>query len=211
MPRSYCLGVKEQKIMLPASGVIRAFISIELPDETKRKLSEVGHVLGGKKYEFVRWARPESLHLTLRFLGNISAVQVEEVTAIIKDAARGYSPFHLEFREPGAFPDLKQPRIVWVSVAGEVEKLSSLQQKIDSSLAFPGLAREDRSFVPHLTLARLREGTSYKERKEFGARVAGAGIEIDCPLNVTTVSLMKSQLTPQGAVYTCLAAVGLRK
>lgn len=197
--------------MLPASGVIRAFISIELPDETKRKLSEVGQVLGGKKYEFVRWVRPESLHLTLKFLGNISTVQVEDVTTMIKDAARGYSSLHLEFRELGAFPDLKQPRVVWISIAGEVEKLSSLQQKIDSSLAFLGFPHEEHPFVPHLTLARLRKGTSYKERKDFGARVAGFGIEIDCPLNVTAVSLTKSQLTPQGAVYTRLAAVELRK
>ncbi len=197
--------------MLPASAVIRAFISIELPEETKRKLSEVKYVLGGNGYRFIKWVSPENLHLTLKFLGNISAVQVEDVTTMIKEVARGHSPFHLEFRELGAFPGLKQPLIIWIGIAGEVETFSLLQQKIDSSLASLGFPREDRPFVPHLTLARLKEGTLYRERKDFGARVVSADIEIDYPLDVTTVSLMKSQITPQGAIYTRLSAIGLRK
>jgi 2'-5' RNA ligase len=197
--------------MLPVPEVVRAFVSIELPEETKRNLSEVERVLGGSRYSFVRWVKPENLHLTLKFLGNISGARVDDSISAMKDVAKEVSSFHLDFLQLGAFPDLKQPRIIWVGIGGEVEKLSLLQQKVESALTSRGFAVESRPFVPHLTLARLREETLYGEKKKFGARVVGAGIELDCPLEVTTVSLMKSQLTPQGAIYTCMAAVGLRK
>jgi 2'-5' RNA ligase len=90
-----------------------------------------------------------------------------------------------------------------------VDKLSGLQQNIDSALAALGFAREERPFVPHLTLARIREAASPSERRSFGELVDSTTFEDKYPVEVEAVRLMRSQLTPAGAIYTCLSVIGL--
>jgi 2'-5' RNA ligase len=124
-------------------------------------------------------------------------------------AVQGISPFRLEISGLGAFPGLKQARVLWVGIGGELDQLSTLQQNIDSVLAALGFAREERPFVPHLTLARVREGASLPERRSFGELVGSAAFEDKYPIEVEAVRLMRSQLTPAGALYTCLSVVGL--
>jgi 2'-5' RNA ligase len=145
----------------------------------------------------------------LKFLGNIPSRRVTEITEAMKKAAQGPAPFHLEISGLGAFPSLKQPRVVWVGVGGALDKLSELQQNIDSALAALGFSREERPFVPHLTVARVREGASASERGRFGELVGSAAFEGPYRIEVEAVRLMRSQLTPAGAVYTCLSVVGL--
>jgi 2'-5' RNA ligase len=142
-------------------------------------------------------------------LGNIPFKQVAEITKAIEEAAGGIPPFQLEISGLGAFPSLKQPRVLWVGIGREVDKLSRLQQNIDSALASFGFATEDRSFVPHLTLARIRQGVSLSERKDFGELTISVDFETKYLLNVETVSLMRSQLTPKGAIYSCLSEIAL--
>jgi 2'-5' RNA ligase len=127
----------------------------------------------------------------------------------MKEAAQGLAPFLLEISGLGAFPSLKQARVVWVGVGGELDKLSTLQQSIDSALATLGFAREERPFVPHLTVARVREGASASERGSFGELVASAAFEGKYHVEVEAIKLMRSQLTPAGAIYTCLSVIGL--
>ena len=139
---------------------IRSFIAIELPDEAKEGLARLKKELERDEHKFVKWVDPRGIHLTLKFLGNIPPKQVAEITEAIKGAAQGISPFHLEIGGLGAFPSLRQARVFWVGIGGEVDKLSWLQQNIDSALAALRFAKEERSFVPHLTLARIRQGAS---------------------------------------------------
>jgi 2'-5' RNA ligase len=127
----------------------------------------------------------------------------------MKEAAQGISPFHLEIAGLGAFPSLKQARVLWVGVGGQLDKLSTLQQEIDSALAALGFGREERPFVPHLTLARVREATSPMDRRRFSDLVGSTAFEGKYPIEVEAVRLMRSQLTPTGAIYTCLSTVGL--
>jgi 2'-5' RNA ligase len=104
---------------------------------------------------------------------------------------------------------VRQPRVLWVGVRGDTDKLSRLQQNIDSALGSMGFPREERPFTPHLTLCRLREGTSGPERRSFGELVNSAAFEDSYPVEVEAVELMRSQLTPAGAIYTCLSVVRL--
>jgi 2'-5' RNA ligase len=127
----------------------------------------------------------------------------------MKRAAQGVSPFLLEISGLGAFPNLKQARVLWVGVGGDLDRLSTLQQNIDSALAVLGFPKEERPFVPHLTLARIREGTSAPERKDFGELVGSATFEDKYPVEVEAIKLMRSQLTPAGALYSCLSVAGL--
>ena len=186
------------------SEQIRSFIAIELPRNVKDGLARLRSELERAEHPFVKWVNPESIHLTLKFLGNIPFKQVAEITKAIEAASKGISPFHLEISGLGAFPNLKQPRVLWVGIKGEIDKLVSLQQNIDLALAPLGFAKEERPFVPHLTLARIREGASPKERKSFGELVMSTSFEISYPFDVEAVSLMRSQLTPAGAIYTRL-------
>jgi 2'-5' RNA ligase len=188
---------------------IRSFIAIELPEEAKEGLARLKKELERDEHKFVKWVDPRGIHLTLKFLGNIPSKQVAEITEAIEGAAQGISPFHLEIGGLGAFPSLKQVRVLWVGISGEVEKLSRLQQNIDSALAALRFAKEERSFVPHLTLARIRQGASPLERRSFGELVGSTIFEDKYHVTVKSISLMRSQLTPAGAIYTRLSLVGL--
>jgi 2'-5' RNA ligase len=188
---------------------IRSFIAIELPEEAKKGLARLRRELERDEHGFVKWVEPHGIHLTLKFLGNIPSKRATEITEAMKEAAQGISPFHLEISGLGAFPSLKQARVFWVGISGELDKLSGLQQNIDSALAVLGFAKEERPFVPHLTLARIREGASPAERRSFGELVGSTTFEDKYPVGVEAVRLMRSQLTPAGAIYTCLSVVGL--
>ena len=188
---------------------IRSFIAIELPEEAKKGLARLRRELERNEHKFVKWVDPQGIHLTLKFLGNIPSKRVTEITEAMKKVAQGISPFHLEISGLGVFPGLKQARVFWVGVGGELDRLSGLQQNIDSALAALGFAREERPFVPHLTLARIREGASAPEKRSFGELVGSATFEDKYPIEVEAVRLMRSQLTPAGAIYTCLSVVGL--
>jgi len=188
---------------------IRSFVAIELPEEVKGGLARLRSGLERDEHRFVKWVDPGGIHLTLKFLGNIPFKQVTEITKAIEEAAQGISPFHLEISGIGAFPNLKQVRVFWVGISGEVDKLLRLQQNMDSVLGALGFAKEERSFVPHLTLARIRQGASPPERRSFGELVGSTIFEDKYHIKVDAISLMKSQLTPAGAIYTRLSVLGL--
>jgi len=188
---------------------IRSFIAIELPEEAREGLARLRKELERDEHKFVKWVDLGGIHLTLKFLGNIPSKRVAEITEAIEEAVQGISPFHLEISGLGTFPSLRQVRVFWVGIGGEVDKLSRLQQNIDSALAALGFAKEERSFVPHLTLARIRQGASPPERRSFGELVGSTIFEDKYHVEVGAISLMRSQLTPAGAIYTRLSVVGL--
>jgi 2'-5' RNA ligase len=111
----------------------------------------------------------------------------------------------------GAFPNAKQPRVAWVGIKGEVDKLMSLQQRVDANLSPLGFPKESRPFSPHLTLGRLREKTSPRERQHLGELLMSTGFETAFRFKVDAISLMRSRLAPAGAIYSCLARVKLSK
>ena len=189
---------------------IRSFIAIELPEEVKSGLHRLQAELKLPQHTFVKWAAPEGIHITLKFLGNVSPQKVAAVTKVMEQASEEISPFRLEVGEVGAFPNLRQPRVLWVGITGEMDKLAALQQRIDNSLAPLGFAKETRAFTPHLTLARLREGVSPDDRRDFGELVMKTPTEVNYKITVSSISLMKSQLLPGGAVYSRLAEVKLK-
>lgn len=188
---------------------IRCFIAIELPDEAKEGLARLKKELERDEHNFVKWVDPGVIHLTLKFLGNIPSKRVTGITEAMRTAVQGISRFHLEISGMGAFPSLRQVRVFWVGISGEVDKLSRLQQNIDSALTALGFAKEERSFVPHLTLARIKQGASPLERRGFGELVGTTIFEDKYHVEVEAISLMRSQLTPAGAIYTRLMTVAL--
>ena len=190
---------------------IRSFIAIELSDELKLGLTHLEPRLKSGNQPWVKWVDPYSIHLTLKFLGGIAADRIGQITRAMEEAAQGISPFHLEVKDLGVFPNLRRVQIVWVGMGGEVDKLGQLQQRIESNLVPLGFAPESRPFTPHLTLARLRNQASSDERQRFGQLIAGTRFEAAYAIKVDAVNLMRSQLTREGAIYSRINSVGLKK
>jgi len=190
---------------------IRSFIAIELPDELKLKLAQLEDQLKSHRQPWVKWVSPEGIHITLKFLGNIAVEMTGAITKAIEEATQGMSPFQLEVKGLGVFPNLRRVQVAWVGVIGEVDKLSQLQKRIETSLIPLGFAPESRAFTPHLTLARLRDQASLDERQRFGQLIASTEFETASAIEVDAVSLMRSQLTREGAIYSRSSLVRLAK
>ncbi len=190
---------------------VRSFVAIELPDELKLGLGQLQARLKLGNLPWVKWVDLNSIHLTLKFLGNIAVSRIGEITRAMEEAAEVISPFNLEVKDLGVFPNFRRVQVAWVGIRGEVDKLARLQQRIETSLAHLGFARESRPFTPHLTLARVRERASSDERQEFGQVIASASLDRNYIIEVNAISLMRSELTRQGAIYSRISSVGLKK
>jgi len=188
---------------------IRSFIAIELPPEVKAGLDSLEERLKAGQHPFVKWVDPEGIHLTLKFLGNIAPTTVPDIIEAITRIAQPIPPFHLQIGGLGAFPGWQRPQVVWVGVGGEVQKLATLQRGMEAALAPLGFPPEPRSFSPHLTLGRLRERASPGDRRRFAQWAQSVKFEASLPFEVDALRLMKSQLTPSGAIYSQLASVEL--
>jgi len=190
---------------------VRSFIAIELPDELKAELAQLQEKLKRGRSTGVKWVDPYGIHLTLKFLGNIVVDSIGGITAAMEEAAQGISPFHLEVKELGAFPNLQRVQVVWVGLSGEVDKVVQLQKRIESKVAHLGFAPEARAFTPHMTLARLRNEASSAERQRLGQLIAETKFEGKHAIQVDAISLMRSQLTREGAIYSRISSVRLEK
>jgi len=190
---------------------IRAFIAVELPDEVKAGLAQLQAQLKAGQQAAVKWVDPYAVHLTLKFLGNIAVDKTGEITRAIEEAVQGISPLHLEVKELGAFPNFKRVRVAWVGVSGEVAKLGQIQQRIEANLAPLGFTRESRPFTPHLTLARLRERASPNEQQSFGQLIASTRFEAEYGFDVDSISLMRSELSREGAIYSRISSIKLKE
>jgi 2'-5' RNA ligase len=185
--------------------LIRSFLAIELPEPILRKIGEVQGDLRSTQGE-VRWANPEKIHLTLKFFGNIEESRIDPIFKSIEEPIRNTLPFSLKVRGVGAFPHLKNPRVIWVGLVDERDVLTSLQKGIETHLERIGFRPENRPFHPHLTLGRMKSSRGkeglvgrmerYKE-EEFGN------------FRVEAVVLFKSDLRPSGPIYTSLKEMKL--
>ena len=190
---------------------VRSFIAIELPDELKLGLTQLEDQLKMSKQPWVKWVDPYNIHLTLKFLGSIAVDRISEIIGVMEEAIQGIPPFRLEVKDLGVFPNLRRVQVAWVGIKGEIDRLSQLQQHLESNLARLGFTPESRPFTPHLTLARLRNRASSDERQSFGQLIATTRFETTYTIKVDAISLMRSQLTREGAIYSRISSVGLDK
>lgn len=194
--------------MSKSSPWIRAFIALNLPPEVKAGLARFQDGLKGSwRSDWVRWTPPEQIHLTLRFLGNISADSVPELEAALRRACAGVSAFGLAAEGFGCFPDGSHPRILWIGMNGELDSLTSLVERVVRETG-PWGEREDKAFHPHLTIGRVKTNHPHELRKlsEEISRVKSPSLG---KWPVTQVDLMQSELSEQGACHECIATVPL--
>lgn len=185
---------------------MRLFIAIEIPDGTKQEMAKAQEQLRRSGAD-AGWTRPEGIHLTLKFLGEVPETQIGGVKAALMKAAEGKGRFRLEVAGVGVFPNARNPRVAWIGVSGDLDNLAALQASIEEAMTEIGFEREEREFTPHLTLGRIKE---IRSRDSWQKALDGIR-DIRLPgFEVTAVSLMKSELKRTGAVYTEIAKVELR-
>jgi 2'-5' RNA ligase len=189
---------------------IRSFIAIELPEEVRTGLKQIEDRLKSFDSSAAKWVDPQSIHLTLKFLGNVEVDKISPIIQAMQDAAIRATPFELKTDGLGCFPNPKRVQVVWVGLIGELEKLQALQKNVELLVAPLGFPTEKRPFAPHLTLARVRESVTPIQRQNLGDKIIETQIELDLSIKVNSVSLMRSRLTPTGAIYTRLGLIGLK-
>lgn len=190
---------------------VRAFIAIELPPDI---LDQVGRLQDRVRQDMpsglVRWVRPEGIHLTLKFLGDVDRKKLPEIEQALRAACALHAPFSARIEGMGCFPDPRRPRVVWIGVQDdrETKPLAALQRDVEHAIAPLGFPTERRGFHPHLTLGRVKNGRRPAELEALGAYTTRAKVHIG-QMEVSSVHLMQSELLPTGAVYTALACVPL--
>lgn len=182
---------------------IRTFIAIPLSDRIREDLSNLQEELK-KSQAQVKWVRPEGIHLTLKFLGNVEEERILEIEEAIGKKIKGYSPFLLSLGCLGAFPDLRRPRVIWVGVEEGASEVKELAKRIEKALLPLGFVKEDRPFSPHLTLGRVKGPKNMERLKEILGPLTTKKLG---SLNVHLIEIIKSQLTSKGAIYTTLKKV----
>lgn len=184
---------------------VRAFIAIEIPENIKLQLKQVQERLK-KGLTGVNWARPEGIHLTLKFLGNIDEEMISRIGDSMKKATERSSVFSIRLSGLGIFPGPRFPRVVWIGVKEGGEDLKGLNRAIDKTMDKLGFSAEEREFRPHLTLGRVR---SQERRDELLKAIEELQNFEAGSFEAREVSLIKSDLKPGGAVYTKLLTVPL--
>lgn len=184
---------------------MRAFIAIELPDGLRQAVARVQERLKGAGAG-ANWTRPEGIHLTLKFLGEVHDEKAQEILQALGVAARGTGSLTLAVEGAGAFPNVKAPRVLWLGVTGDIGKLAKLQAAVEDAMERLGFEREDRKFSPHLTLARIK---FLKPRDNWPKIIEGVRDAKLGGFDAGHVSLMKSELRHEGAVYTEVGRVEL--
>jgi 2'-5' RNA ligase len=157
----------------------------------------------------VKWVETQNLHLTLKFLGDINADSVESVLANMKEATAGTGNLRLEMSGLGTFPGGPRVRVIWTGLSGDVRKLSTLQERVETGLVLLGFKKETRAFQPHLTIGRVRDKASFSEREDLYRQVERHAATDAIRFSVDSLILVRSTLTRSGPVYTELGRVSL--
>ncbi len=189
---------------------IRTFVAIELSQEVKDGLGRLQDRLKDQLPErSVRWVRPGGIHLTLKFLGDVPSPRITSVSQAVDTVCRSFQAFGIELAGLGCFPNVRRPRVVWVGVREPTGTLARLQKAVEGALAELGFEPEDRPFSPHLTLGRVQRKVSKHDLQRLSKVVAHSDVGLVGRMAVASVSVMRSQLRPSGAVYTALAQTAL--
>ena len=183
--------------MARAEDTLRAFLAIELSDDVRTSLAAlIGRFR--KVPSKVSWVRPENLHLTLRFLGDIDRASLERLAEGLAGPLQEVESFPVAVRGVGAFPDPRRPEVIWAAVARPPEPLMEAQALVEAAARAAGLEAEAREFLPHITLGRVRN------RRAAPGLIEAIDREKDLEIGEFTVrgvSLFSSELTPHGAIH----------
>ena len=191
-------------------SVLRAFIAIELSNETHNAIQDqTARLRDSLGPDLVRWIPISNIHLTLKFLGDIADTHVDFLKQMLAYEMDPYSGFDLQVGGLGAFPTSRQPRVLWIGLHAPAV-LASIQRAIESGATRLGYEKEARPFSPHLTIGRIRQNVSPDDLHKIRVGLESQQLGNIATNRVDSVQLFKSELQPGGSVYTRLFSAKLK-
>lgn len=176
---------------------MRVFISVELPDEIKKKVAEAAAPL--KEVESgIKWVETHNLHITLKFLGWVEDPKIDNMIELTNKAVAGTGSFKVKFSGMGTFPPGKSPRVIWVGVNEGGDTLAQLAEALEEGLSRAGYRSEGREFSSHITIGRVKDKKGVDKVKERMAEIQKTDFG---EMVVDHIDIMKSTLSPKGPVY----------
>lgn len=189
-------------------SLLRTFIAIAIPPEIKQAISSQTASLQKESGRAVRWVDTKNIHLTLKFLGEISSANLELLTQALRAECTQTAPLTVSVENLGCFPNPRRPRILWIGVVIPPE-LTRLQRQVEAIAARLGYPPEDKPFSPHLTIGRVREQATAEEILALRNLLERTTVARLGTFTVHEVHLYKSDLKPEGPIYTRLASLRL--
>jgi 2'-5' RNA ligase len=187
---------------------IRSFLAFELPYEIRQTLSAVSE--DGRAAPLnIRWVRVANIHLTVVFMGNIEEARIDPIKELARGVCDQYAPFRIQVNGAGLFGSRRNPRVLWIGLGGDMDRMSSFREDLQKGLAPFGIKEERRPFRPHLTLGRFRKGAKADSALNDLLSKYQDLNGPECILREFV--LFKSDLKPDGAVYTRLGAWSLSR
>jgi 2'-5' RNA ligase len=190
-------------------NLFRVFIAIEIPPEIRRAIAfhttDLRKKLGKS---LVRWVPLSNIHLTLKFLGDVSKPNVELLAQMLSAEATSHMKFSFQVGTFGVFPQMRKPRVLWIGIQAPVQ-LETLYQGVEAAAERLGYERESRKFSPHLTIGRVNQRIEREDIQRLRATLSQVDIPLLGTVEVNAIHLFRSELTPSGAIYTRLHSAPL--
>jgi 2'-5' RNA ligase len=188
-----------------SANKVRAFLAADMPSEVRENVARIQDQLRSTiGSNPVRWVRPDAVHLTLRFLGDIPEPRIAPIVEALGPVARSSAPIVLALGEPGAFPNRQRARVLWVGVQDPTSELRVLAGRLEETLQTLGFPREDRAFRAHLTLGRVRDGSGRTELQGIEKALQEFAPSEGASWSLQTLTLHRSILKPDGPTYSVL-------
>lgn len=195
--------------MRPKGVPMRMFVAIDLPNNTKEAIAQLQNKLKASSAE-VNWVEPKNIHLTLKFLGEIDKSVLPKITSVIEAVAAKTTQFPAKISSCGAFPKLNFPKIIWLGIASGAVKIKDIARELEDALLGLGVPKEERAFSSHITIGRTKSQQNRDKLiqglDELGSFLEKEGFEF----NVEKITLFRSTLTPNGAIYEVLKEIMIK-
>ena len=190
-------------------NLLRAFVAVEIPAGIRQTICNTTADLRKGIGPLVRWVPMENMHLTLKFLGDVSPANIDMLSQMLRAEADLFHCFDLHVSGLGSFPSLKRPRVIYIGIQAPAA-LETLQRGIESASRRLGYESEERGFSPHLTIGRVKQNVTASEQQTIRRALEETTIDSLGTARVDSVHLYKSDLKPSGSVYTRLYSAPLK-
>ena len=190
--------------------LLRVFIAVEIPLSIRQAIhSQTESLRAALGRDLIRWVPVENMHLTLKFIGDVSPAHVDMIAQALTAETKTCAPFSMDVGGLGSFPTPRRARVIWIRILAPAA-LASLQRGIESAAARLGYEEEPRPFSPHLTIGRVKQQATASDQQKVRAALEKAEVGALGSAEVTAVHLFKSDLKSSGAEYTRLFSAQLK-
>ena len=191
-------------------SLLRTFVAVEIPSQVQKQIQQATESLRKELgRSLIRWVPAQNIHVTLKFLGDVSPAGVDKLTHMLRTEGETCPAFDITISGLGSFPSLRRPHVLFIGIQAPAE-LEALYRGIESACARLGYESEGRGFMPHLTLGRVKQDASAVDQQKIRRTLTETTIDSLGVTRVNSVHLYKSELKPNGSVYTKIFSAPLK-